>query len=304
MSQDILNVLTEIGYSLIDNGRDWRGRPLYRDSGNNTSLSISKQTGRWTDFSACIGGSFEELVRLSLNLNTINDARGWLSNKIDLNRLTELSRPILKQQKIYSNDLLQELLPIHGYWQERGITLKTAEEFGGGLVKSGQMANRYTFPIWNNKEQIVGFIGRDIFHNDGKTSRPKYKILGHKSKWVWPAFLNYDILKTNKTVILVESPACVLRCWDMGIKNVLCLFGVKISSDLICFLLKMNFKKIILSTNNELDNNSIGNKAAEEIKQTLMSFFDENQVIINLPIKKDVAEMSDEEIHLWNQNNK
>lgn len=300
MTQEIYNVLTEIGYSLTDYGKDWRTKPLYRDSGNNSSLSISKRNGRWVDYSACIGGNLEELIKITLNLKTLDEAKNWVANKVDLTRIED-TKPTIKQAKIYSNDLLKELLPVHNYWLDRGITRKTLEEFKGGLVKSGQMMDRYTFPIFNSKNQIVGFIGRDI-RPESKT-RPKYKIIGNKSKWVWPATLNKGIIRSKKAVILVESPACVLRCWDMGIKNVICIFGVKISTDIICFLLKINCQKIIISTNNEPDNNSIGNNAAEEIKNTLLNFFDANQVLINLPVRKDIAEMTDEEIINWNNIN-
>ena len=53
---EIRDVLTEIGYVLHDYGKHFRSRPLYRESDNNTVLSIDKENGRWRDFKTNQGG--------------------------------------------------------------------------------------------------------------------------------------------------------------------------------------------------------------------------------------------------------
>ena len=79
---DIKETLINLGYSNIqDLGNEYRTKPIYRDSSSNTVLRIKKDTGFFTDFSRQITGSFEELVRLSLKLDDIKDAKGWLQNK-------------------------------------------------------------------------------------------------------------------------------------------------------------------------------------------------------------------------------
>lgn len=296
MTQEIHDILAEIGYSLHDNGQSWRARPIYRESGNNTSLCIRKSNGSWIDFSVNIGGKFEDLVKLSLNLSTIDEAKKWLSSRTDISKLVAEEKPKIKQTKVFPDEILKSLLPIHDYWEKRNISKKTVSDFCGGMCLKGQMANRHVFPIFNSKKKIIGFVGRDVYNNTG---RPKYKIIGEKSSFVWPAFINLDFLKKDGFVILVESPACVLRCWDEGIKNVICLFGTKISRKIKLFLIRMNFNKIIISTNNEPDNDNIGNNAAIEIKKDLCAFFDEKQIKIILPFKKDIEEMDSEQIAEW-----
>ena len=49
---NVRDILLDIGYSNItDNGREFRMKPLYRDSSSNTVLSVRKDTGHFIDFS-------------------------------------------------------------------------------------------------------------------------------------------------------------------------------------------------------------------------------------------------------------
>ena len=45
MSDDIKDILTEIGYTLRDCGNEYRTKPFYRDSDNPNVLSIKKSNG-------------------------------------------------------------------------------------------------------------------------------------------------------------------------------------------------------------------------------------------------------------------
>ena len=57
---DIKEMLYELGYSNISEyPREYRTRPVYRESDNNTVLRIDKATGRFVDFAENISGSFE-----------------------------------------------------------------------------------------------------------------------------------------------------------------------------------------------------------------------------------------------------
>ena len=58
-------ILESFGYVLIEHPKEFRTRPLYRESGNATSLRINKNTGNWIDFGACIGGNLLELIRIT-----------------------------------------------------------------------------------------------------------------------------------------------------------------------------------------------------------------------------------------------
>ncbi|MEK6883511.1 MAG: toprim domain-containing protein [Nanoarchaeota archaeon] len=291
---EIKEILNELGYNLKDYGKRYRTKPIYRDSNNATSLSIDKNTGSWYDFSEETGGSFEDLICKTLNLKTRFSARSWLKNK-DFCQIKKETKPLIKKQKIFPEEFLKELFPIHNYWIKRGIEEKTINLFKGGICYEGQLNNRYVFPIFNYKKQIVGFSGRDIINSD----RPKWKHLGDVDKWCYPTFLNFDYVWNGKEIILIESIGDMLSLWQAGIKNTLVLFGLNLSNKRFNFLIKSFPKKILISLNNDINNQKSGQKAANKIYSKLEKYFDKNQIVIKLPNKKDFGEMTTEEIIEW-----
>ncbi len=300
MTEEIHNILNEIGYSLQDCGQSWRTQPLYRESGNKTSLCIRKENGGWVDFSANIGGSFEELVKISLKLKNLDDAKKWLETKIDLDGLVKIHKPKIKIPKIYSNDTLKAVLPIHDYWLKRGVSQETLIFFRGGLVKRGQMLDRYVFPVFDARERLVGFAGRDVTN----TKDIKWKLIGSKMGWSYPLFFNLDIVKAKKEIILVESIGDMLALWEAGIKNTLVLFGVDLG-DRLRVLLKLDPDNIIIALNNDQEKDiNTGLIAATDIKKELHRYFDTDQVTISLPPKKDFGESGSEEIIDWYESTK
>ena len=69
---DIKEILLNLGYSNItEDSRNYRMKPIYRDSSSNTVLSVRKDTGYFIDFSRNIRGTLQDLVRLSLKFTTI-----------------------------------------------------------------------------------------------------------------------------------------------------------------------------------------------------------------------------------------
>lgn len=300
---DYKQVLLEIGYSnILENAKELRVKPIYRDSDSGSVLRIRKDNGSFIDFARNISGSFEELVKLSLNLTSLEEAQKWLSGKYsyDRRKIKRVDAEI-SQIKIFDINLLKKLESNHSYWINRGVSEETLMKFNGGVVKAGKMIERYVFPIFNSKNQIVGFSGRDLI-NKGEL-RPKWKHIGQKFSWVYPAFLNRQELIDSKEVFLVESIGDMLSLHDKGVKNVLVTFGLDIGSGIINFLLKTDCKKIRICFNNDSNNNSAGNKAAEKSFKKLSLYFDERQITINLPPKKDFGEMNKEETLLWKKQN-
>ena len=162
------------------------------------------------------------------------------------------------------------------------------------------MSNRYVFPILNSKNQIVGVSGRCIQENEKRSDRrPKWKHIGKINEWVYPAFLNSEIIKKERQTILVESIGDLLALWNNGIKNVLVIFGLNISSGVLNFLLKTDPTHVIISLNNDSQGNSAGNEAAEKNYNKMLKYFDKKQILIHLPTKNDFGEMSSKEILSW-----
>ena len=297
---NLKDILLEIGYSnIIDSGRELRTRPIYRDSGNNTSLCIKKSDGRFFDYSANISGSFEDLIKLSLNLKTITEAQDWLGNKLSNSELfVRVEKPLIKQPRILNKQDLSLIIPRHQYWNKRGISNETLNIFGGGVMEEGRLKDRYVFPIFNRKRELVGFAGRDVKNNPGP-NRPKWKHIGDKSKWKYPLQSNIKVLQESKEVIIVESVGDMLALWENGIRNTVVVFGVNISVELLNLFIKLDLNKMIISFNNDSSNNNVGNVAADKAKNKLLKYFDRRQVSVNLPPKNDFGDMSAEEILLW-----
>ena len=95
-----------------------------------------------------------------------------------------------------------------------------------------------------------------------------------------------DIIK-SKSVVITESIGDNLALLKHNINNSIVIFGLNLSSKTMKFLIETNLNHIIISTNNDIDKNSAGNKAAEDIKKKLLNFFDEKRIHVMLPKSKD-----------------
>jgi hypothetical protein len=293
---NVFQVLTDLGYKLKDHGKEYRARPLYRDSDNDTVLKIEKNSGNWFDFKQNISGDLNSLVKLTLKLDGVDEAKQWLKNKNFISQVsTDVEKPLIKTAKSFDINILDRLENRHDYWINRNITQETICQFKGGVAHAGKMKNRYVFPIFNLKNSIIGFSGRDVTN----ISKIKWKHLGEKSDFLYPLFLNHSILQEQREIILVESVGDMLNLWQSGIKNVLVTFGTSLSLPILNHMLKVDIKKIYISLNNDSNKNMAGNIGADKIYARLKRYFDQRQLKIALPIKKDFGEMTNEEILQW-----
>ena len=97
----------------------------------------------------------------------------------------------------------------------------------------------------------------------------------------------------------MESVGDMLALWECGIKNTIVTFGVSISVELLNLFIKLNMNKMIISFNNDSQNNNTGNIAAKNAENKLLKYFDRRQVSVNLPPKNDFGDMSPQETLLW-----
>ena len=184
----------------------------------------------------------------------------------------------------------------HDYWVSRGISARTVSTFEGGVTFNGRMKNRYVFPIFDEHDELIGFSGRLL---DINMNLPKWKHIGAKSNWCYPLKWNYNLLLKLKEVILIESIGDMLALWEAGVKNTIVTFGIGISHSIIEFLLRIDAQRILISFNNDEQNNLVGNDAADKERRHLMKYFDDSQIIIAIPDYKDFGEMDGEQINLW-----
>lgn len=292
METNVKEILTSIGYRLRDVGREFRTKPLYRDSDSDNVLSIKKDTGYWYDFKTNQHGSFDKLIKITLNLDDVK-AEEYLKNRNWQYESSGIEKEKLEELKVFPSELLDKLEKDHSYWLTRNINEETVSVFEGGVAKEGRMKDRYVLPIFNSKKQIVGFTGRDLTG----TKKAKWKHLGDKSKWVYPLYFNKKEVLNAKSVILVESVGDMLSLWQAGVKNSAVTFGLDINNSLLNLFIRMDLDTIYISFNN--DENQAGNQAAKKLYFKLLKFFDKNQIKVALPTKNDFGEMNKEEIEQW-----
>ena len=255
-SSKIKDILEELGYKLSDKGGYWQCSALYRGGDNQTALQIYKDTGAWKDYVKDTSFMpFKRLLVLTLNTNDPKELSKYL-NKDEvffLNEKSKTSVDKIEMEEVYPESILQNLLPHYKFYIDKGIGKDVLKKLKGGLATKGQMYQRFVFPVYNEYGQIHGFSGRDMSNKKGK---PKWKHMGRKSNWVYPAHLpcedqslfNYP----NKDyVIVVESIGDCLNLMSQGVNNVLVSFGLDISSKLLCSIVKFGFSNVVISFNND-----------------------------------------------------
>ena len=306
-SDKIRDILEQLGYKLSDKGSYWQSTALYRGGDNPTALQIYKDTGAWKDYVQNTPFMpFKQLLVLTLNTNDPTELKKYL-NKEETFFLTERARDSIEKlqvEEVYPDSILEKLLPHYKFYNGRGISDETLIKLKGGLATRSQMYQRFVFPIYNQYKQIHGFSGRDM---SGKEGRPKWKHMGKKKSWVYPAYVPtkdgifFD--NVNKDyVLIVESIGDALSCIENGISNVLVSFGLDISSKLLCSLIHFDFKQVVLSFNNDSNKeDNRGMNACVKNYLKLLNYYDPKQIKICLPVQNDFGDMNENDFMRWKE---
>jgi hypothetical protein len=251
---------------------------------------IYKDTGVWRDFVENKAPMpFKKLVELTLNtkdVNLINKYIDWQDSKSPEDK--SFKKEILEMEKIYPNECLKKLFPNFAFYEKREIKESVQKMYKCGLASAGKMYRRIVFPIYNENSQIFGFSGRKV---DEDSEAPKWKHIGLKSNWIYPAMIP-DFPEINEEVILVESIGDSMALTQNGLYHNLVMFGLDCSPKLLNFLISKSLRTIYISTNN--DSNSEKNRgliAAIKVMMKLSSFFDLDVIKIKPPLMNDFGEM-------------
>lgn len=290
MRTKIESSLIELGYQLKDFGNHWRANAVYRNGNNPSSLMIYKDTGVWRDFvENKTPMPFIRLVELTLNTKDVK----IINKYVDIQSSTEIEdknykKEILEMERIYPNECLKKLFPNFSFYEKRGIDESVQKMYKCGLASAGKMYRRIVFPIYNDNSQIFGFSGRKV---DDNTDAPKWKHIGFKSNWIYPAMIP-DFPEIIDEVILVESIGDSMALTQNKITNNLVMFGLDCSPKLLNFLVSKNLKQIVISTNNDADSSiNRGLIAAIKVLIKLSSFFDLDIIKIKPPLMNDFGDM-------------
>ena len=304
-------ILVDLGYNLQDKGRYWQSNAVYREGDNKSALIIWKDTGMWKDFVAATRySSFKKLVTLS-GAKSPEKVDEYIK-KIDSGAEWYFDRPKVHKmefQEIFSHEEVDSLMPHYSFYNKKGISDDILKIYKSGLSMSGKMNSRFVFPIFSESGKIIGLSGRHLTWNSN-SNIPKWKHLGKKANFVYPAFMPTDstspfieALEARQELLIVEGIGDSLALSQMGYFNHLVLFGLTISSKQLSFISSQPLKKIYIATNNEKSNRGI--IAAVKIFLKLMSFVDISKLEIRLPVrKKDFCEMLESNIPMSEWENK
>ena len=298
-SDQIKGSLEKLGYTLKDFGNHWRTKALYRGGDNPTAIKVYKNSGVWQDY---VQGNtsmpLAKLVELTLQTKDPKIIKQYVSYSQEV-QTHYIAKEKIEMDKIYPKECLNRLFPNFSFYKKRGISEETQKLYQCGLAGNGQMYQRIVFPIYESNAEIFGFSGRKI--NDNNES-PKWKHVGTKTKWVYPAFVPREqtvdsIIDEKKEVILVESIGDSLALTEEGYANNLVTFGLDCSPALLNYLCSKDLRKIIIATNNDNEKQkNHGKISAVKNYMKLSQFFDFEQLSVQLPLANDFGEMRQKEM--------
>lgn len=204
---------------------------------------------------------------------------------------TDLLLRDLKKQEIGDTrqQVRDKLVRPAQFYIDRGFSEEVLDSFDVGVCEdpNNEMYNRIVFPIYEPTGNIcVGSVGRTIV---GSTIKWKNQKGFHKSEYLygyWNAF--QSICQTGK-IILVEGQGDVLRFFQAGVKNVVGIFGSKLSDTQELLLQKTGCMNIITV----FDLDAAGDGCREDCNK-LKRLFNVRHV---MPNANDVGEMSIDQIN-------
>ena len=305
-SEKIYDTLNSLGYRLDDRGIYWQTNALFRNGDSRTSLQIYKDSGVWRDYVTNTPYlKFEVLVAKTLGTEDPKVLSQYLK-QADIDALGASHSRVerIESEKVYEEKALEKLLPHYDFYIKKGISESVLRKLQGGLATSGQLYQRFVFPIYNKNLEIHGFSGRDMMN---KNNRPKWKHVGRKSNWLYPLYLpaiGGELIRGHiekvGSIVLVESIGDLLACHEQGIHNVVVSFGLDISPTLICEMVEINPSRIIISFNNDADKElNRGLEASIKNYLKLLNHFDPHKLQICLPTKNDFGDMETSDFKEW-----
>lgn len=254
--------------------------PIHRGN-NDTAFSIDTETSLWRCFTndECGGGDIFTLIEkiegvdfigavkklaeiLGINIDTMVIAQRKSEYQKELENWMKFIERKKKRETLQINEfkIKEEILPLKRY---RHFTTETLAHFNAGYAKEVSYVNskgeisktydRIVCPIYINNTQIGASLRKTK-----ATEKVKWLHLP-TGLGIGNIVYNLDACKEYDTIVVVEGIFDVWSYYQAGIKNVVCVFGSKITEEQYKILFRTG-KDIILS----FDGDDAGVKATKQ----------------------------------------
>lgn len=298
---DVLNILRKYGAKHIRKiGDTYRCTCPIHGGNNDTAFSYNPDKHLWACFTECGGGDIFTLVALLNDLNPetqfkeiVNATANELGIQIDgmtfeqhtddyQREVNDWLRYALKREEIFNQPYdLSKLGTRYRVNKYRNLSKTTLESRQIGFSKE---MNRYIFPIFNEHREPIGASMRAAGNELPKwLHRPKSIKTGQ-------ILYNFESCKgIHRDVYVVEGIMDCLNLIELGIENVVCTFGARITHEQAMILVK-NFDNVILAFDNDHAGHEATDKAIDKYRK-IISF----KVLVIKNECKDVGEFTSRE---------
>ncbi len=260
------SVLRHYQVRLRRSGKDqYRGCcPIHRGDGQD-AFHVNSARNIFHCFACGAGGTVLDFVAAMEDCSLFEAAQrlqAMTSSSTPLS-LTPNGKELVTERRKVSSPLKFKLTGIdyaHPYLAERGISKKTAIEFGVGYYAGpGLMHGRLVIPIHNGDGELVAYCGRSV-----DQSQPRYRVP--------PAFAKSEVLFNmhrassgqDNSVVVVEGFFDCMRVHQAGVRSVVGLMGSALYGPQR-HVLRERFHHVTLM----LDGDPAGRKASAIIAETL-----------------------------------
>ena len=218
--------------------------------------------------------------------NNINSSKGKLAKEYLHNR--HLSDDIIKEFQIglslKDSNLLTKML------QDK---FSVEDLIRSGLINEGESdlydvyRNRIMFPLYDLSGKVIAYNGRIYDPNDNQASKyvnSKETPIFKKGKLLYNYHRAKEYAREKKSIIIVEGPMDVIRCYESGVKNVVAALGTAFTTDQAMLIRKLSSNVILC-----YDGDQAGLKATKSTIEELAKL-DITPKIVRLPDNLDPDE--------------
>ena len=231
----------------------------------------------------------------SENVLSYPAAARYLAQEVDIEIVIdnpEVKR-LLESNKKIADDAHNRLLNYQAvlqYLQNRGLDNSDIEKWHLGVAyyeeEQSKSVQRITFPLYDSKSDIIGFISRAmpmINYNGKKYKNSSASAVFQKRTYLYGEHL---LQRSCNTAIITEGPLDVILATKYGLSNVLATLGTSFTEEHAAFLKEKRLEPII-----SYDGDSAGQKATKNAVMICKEMGITANVCV-LPTDQDMADMA------------